>query len=218
MKNIAKYIGFFALLSLITGINTGCDLTIQEPYEFTPAVPDLITFKDKTVWDWLQTQKSSDTATVKSTNKFDLMIAAITYAGLEEEYKSGSNQTFILLNNNVFTASNEINVALTGKTAGPITTADKTRLTNLLKYHIINAYVDQLKALPVYSTYYEFETKSAVANNKIYVSRNDRYTMNFNGSTDLPATRKAANVAGHNYVFSNGIGHIVNNYTRVAAF
>lgn len=218
MKNIAKYIGFLGFLSLIMGVNTGCDLIIQEPYELVQEVPDLITFKDKTVWDWLQTQKTPDTAKTKATNKFDFMIDAITYAGLEEEYKSGSNQTFILLSNNAFTGASEINVTLTGKTAGPITAADKTRLTNLLKYHILNAYVDQLKALPVYGNYYEFATKSAVANNKIYISRNDRYSINLNGSTNLPSTKKASNVVGHNYVFSNGIGHIVNNYTRVAAF
>jgi hypothetical protein len=218
MKNIVKYIGFFTFLSFVVGANMGCGLSVQKPYEYEPEVLKLVDFKDKTVWDWLQTQKTPDTAKVKAGNKFDFMIDAITYAGLEEEYKSGSNQTYILLSNSAFTAANEINFALTGKVAGPITTADKVRLANLLKSHIVTAYVDQIKALPVWGTSYEFNTKGTGANSKMYINRNERYFISLNGSTDLPTTKKAVTIVGHNYVFSNGIGHIANTHARLVAF
>jgi hypothetical protein len=218
MKNIVKYIGFFTFLTFMVGANIGCGLSVQKPYEYEPEVLKLVEFKDKTVWDWLQTQKTPDTAKTKANNKFDFMIDAITYAGLEEEYKSGSNQTFILLSNAAFTGAAEINFALTGKTAGPITTADKVRLTNVLKSHIVTAYVDQIQALPVIGTSYEFDTKGTGANSKMYMSRTERYFMSINSATNLPTTKKAVTISGHNYVFSNGIGHIANTHARLVAF
>jgi hypothetical protein len=218
MKNTLKYIVSRLLVGAMFFVWAGCGLSIQEPYEFKEEVPTLIDFKNQTVWDWLQTQKSPDTATIKSANKFDFMIEAINHAGLQDLYKTGSNQTFILLNNGAFNRTNEIFPVLTGTTAGPITRADKVRLANLLKYHIVKAYIDQIKALPVWGRSYEFDSQLEGASGKIHFMRNERYFISINSSADLVTTKKSITIVGHNYVFSNGIGHISSNYARLTAF
>jgi Fasciclin domain len=197
---------------------TGCDLAVQEPYDFKEEVPTLPDFKNQTVWDWLQTQKSPEGAVTKATNKFDFLIEAIEYAGLQDLYRTGSNQTFVLLNNSAFNRASEIYPVLTGALTGPITKADKVRLSNLLKYHIVKSYIDQAQALPVWGRSYEFESLLDGPNGKIHFMRNERYGISINSSTDLPTTRKSVVIVGHNYIFSNGIAHISANYARLTAF
>ena len=148
-------IGFSAFLVISCG-----DLKQQEKFIFKPGIPELVTFKDQTAWEFIQKQTSTVGA-VPSGNKFDFMITLIKVAGLEEEYnKNVSNRTYLLLNNSSFTGTGRINALLTGVVAGTgdLTKVDKVRAANLLKYHIIDAYVNQTTSLPIYFVNYEFKT------------------------------------------------------------
>lgn len=218
MKNTLTSIVNCLFLGTMLFFLAGCGLSVQKPYDFVEDVPTLPDFTNQTAWDWLQTQKSPEGSATKLTNKFDFLIEAIEYAGLQDLYKTGSKQTFILLNNNAFNRANEIYPVLTGAVTGPITRADKVRLSNILKYHIIKSYVDQAQALPVWGRSYEFETLLDGPSGKIHLQRNERYGITINTSTDLPTTRKSATIVAHNYIFSNGIAHISANYARLTAF
>jgi uncharacterized surface protein with fasciclin (FAS1) repeats len=220
MKNIAHLFLIMGLCLLVS-----CNLKLQEPFDFTPEAPTLTTFKDKTAFEWLQNQKTPDTAKTLNLERFDLLLAAIDSTGLQAEFiKSGDQRTFLLLNNAAFLGTGRIVSIIGGTTSTALlrlpvlTTANKLRLTNILKYHIINAYVDQVKAVPIWGAQYEFKTLSDTPNDIITISRNERYSLTINSSPSLPATRRTFGVYRHNYQFGNGMGHIVNNYAGIVAF
>jgi hypothetical protein len=222
MKKIIQKYTFNLWVAIGLCLLASCNLKLQEPFEFVPETPTLTTFKDQTAWSWIQKEKSADTAKTFATNKFDYLIEAVKLTGLEAEYsKAGDKRTFILLNNTAFTGTGKILQLITGSATGkltPITDANKVRLTNLLKYHIIDAYVDQVNALPVYSVNYEFKTLGTAPNDMMTVNRNERFGLTINASGNLPATRRSFAVLRHNYIFGNGIGHIVDNYAGLVAF
>ena len=222
MKNIFQKHISNLLIVLGLCLLASCNLKLQEPFEFVPEVPILTTFQDQTAWDWVQKEKTPDTAKVFTTTKFDYLIEAVKLTGLEAEYsKAGNNRTFILLNNTAFTGTGKILQLITGSATGKlatITDANKARLANLLKYHLIDAYVDQVKAVPIFGAQYEFKTLGTAPNNIITVSRNERYSLTLNSSANLPTTKRTFGVLRHNYIFGNGIGHIVDNYAGIAAF
>ena len=222
MKNTVQKYTFNLLIIMGLCLLASCNLKLQEPFQFVPEAPAFTTFKDQTAWDWVQKEKTSDTAKVFATNKFDYLIEAVKLTGLEAEYsKAGDNRTFILLNNTAFTGTGKILQLITGSATGkltPITDANKVRLTNLLKYHILDAYVDQVKALPIFSAQYEFKTLGTEPNNIMTISRNERYSLTINSSPNLPTTKRTFGVLRHNYIFGNGIGHIVDNYAAITPF
>lgn len=202
-----------------------CDLQLQKPFEYEPELPPFTTFKDKTALDWLKTQKTADTAKTLNLERFDLMLAAIDSAGLRDEYtKSGDQRTFLLLNNGAFLGTSRIISVVGGTTSTTLlklpalTAANKLKLVNILKYHIIDAYVDQVKALPVADAHYDFKTLGAAPNDVISMRRDVRFNLTINGSPSLPTTKRTFTVFRHNYQFANGIAHIVNNYAQVVAF
>ncbi len=208
-------IGFSAFLVISCG-----DLKQQEKFIFKPGIPELVTFKDQTAWEFIQKQTSS-AGTVPAGNKFDFMITLIKVAGLEEEYnKNVSNRTYLLLNNSSFTGTGRINALLTGVVAGTgdLTKVDKVRAANLLKYHIIDAYVNQTTSLPIYFVNYEFKTLLDGPSGIIKIQRNERYSLTINNAPDLPSTRRTTGVTLHNYIFKNGIAHIISSYVGITAF
>lgn len=223
-KLIQSYSYFILAFGLMLGL-TNCNLKLQEPFEFVPEVPPLTTFKDKTAWAWLQTQKTPDTATTLNGQKFDLFIEAITLTGLEAEFtKAGDQRTFLLLNNGAFTGTGRIVQLLANSTSTTIkklptlTDAAKVRLANILKYHIIDAYVDQVNAVPISDAHYNFKTLATAPNDVIWFNRDVRFALTINASPSLPATKRTFTVSRHNYIFQNGIGHILNNYAGIVAF
>lgn len=215
-----KYLRYLLILALFPFL-TGCDLEIQKPFVFTPDTQDIATFEDKTVWEWLQTQKSPTSLTAVDQFKFDYMIEAIQYTGLVEEFNRKSDRrTFFLLNNNAFAGTGKIFQALTGKITGPVNTVDKARLTAVLKYHIINQYITQLDPLINFNTNYFFQTLNDGDSGKMLLRRNELYRVSINPETVFPitATRRSTTVRTHNLRYANGIAHVLNDYTRNVAF
>jgi uncharacterized surface protein with fasciclin (FAS1) repeats len=219
MKKIAKSYIKNTVLFFTLFLMGSCDLKLQEPYDFQPELPDEITFKDQTAWDWIQKQTTPAGTTVFSIEKFDYLIQAIKQTGLEAEFsKAGDKRTFLLLNNAAFLGTGKIIPLLTGSATGTLDKADKTRLTNVLKYHIVDAYVDQIVALPVFGAQYEFKTLLDGPNGVIKFTRNERLSITINSAADLPTTKKSAGVYRHNYIFGNGIGHIMNVHVGITTF
>jgi hypothetical protein len=216
-----SHLKYFFILVLFLPL-IGCDLEVQKPFEFVPETKNIATYEDKTVWEWLQTQKSPTSLTAVDQYKFDFLIDAIEYTGLVDEFNRKSDRrTFLLLNNNAFDDANKILQTLTGKVTGPVRAADKTRLTNLLKYHIIDKeYITQIDPLKVYGSDYFFQTLNEGDNGKILLRRDERYTVSVNPATVFPltATRRGTTVRTHNLRYANGIAHVLNDYTRNVAF
>ncbi|NJN33077.1 MAG: hypothetical protein HC817_01320 [Saprospiraceae bacterium] len=226
MKNIIQSYNLSLLTFIALTFLASCDLAIQKPYEFEPELPTLTTFKDQTAWDWIQKEKTADTAKVLNNEKFDLLVQSIKSTGLQEEFsKAGDKRTFLLLNNAAFLGTGKILALLITRTTGTVLTIDtlsaanKVRLGNILKYHIIpDAYVDQRDALPVLGVPYDFKTLGTAPNDALSIQRADRYGLTLNTSGNLPATKRTITVYRHNYQFGNGIGHILNNYAGLAAY
>jgi Fasciclin domain len=216
----------FGLIILLYTVTSCSDLKLQKPYEFEPDVKTYATYENQTVWEWLQTQKSAAPATLLEPFKFDYLIEAIEYTGLQEEFnRKTDKRTFFLLNNGAFVGANKIFQALggTATTAGlaAIRTRDKVRLTNLLKYHIINQYVTQIDPLYAFATNYFFQTLNDGDAGKILLRRTERWEIQLNPATvpPLAATRRAVNVRNHNLLYANGIAHSLNSdYARNVAF
>jgi len=208
-------------LSLIMGLLISCgDLKIQKKYIFDPNLPELPTFKDQTAWEFIQKQ-TTPAGVTPAANRLDYMITLIKVAGLEEEYNKNINdRTYLFLNNSAFTGSGKINALLTGVTAGTgdLTKVDKVRAANLLKYHIIDAYVNQTTSLPIYFVNYEFKTLLDGPNGVIKIQRNERYSLTINNAPDLPSTRRTTGVTLHNYIFKNGIAHIISSHVGITNF
>ena len=215
MKNIRNL--FILTLAFLA---TACeDLKIQKPYNFVPEKFDEVSFEDQTMWEFLQTQKTPAGAATLDNFKLDMMIEAIEYTGLVEEYnRPGDARTFLLLNNSAFTGSGQIKAALSGKTTTAVTALDKARLTNLLKYHIIESVVYQVPTLEVFLTDYFFQSLIPGEEGKVSMSRNERYSISVNGSTALPVTKKSVTVRTHNLRVKNGVAHITNGYARYKPF
>lgn len=214
MKQIIIKTFIIAVTSLIF---TSCDLEIQKPYNFVPDKFPEVTFESQTMWEFLQTQKS--TSTVLDPFKFDLMIQAIEYTGLTEEYnRPGDQRTFLLLNNAAFTAANQINAALSGKTTTAVTALDKARLTTLMRYHIVETVVLQVPTLSAFNTQYIFQSLITGDEGRVSMVRNDRWAITVNSSRSLPTTRKQASVRTHNIKVKNGVAHVINGYARYKAF
>lgn len=210
----------FFLLAILLSVSS-CELKIQKPFKFVPEVADIDTYENQTVWEWLQTQKTPAGAAVIDQYKFDYLIQAIEYTGLIDEFnRKGDKRTFLLLNNNAFDDANKIFQTLTGSVAGPVNKADKTRLTNVLKYHIINEYIEQNNPLKVIAADYFFQTLNDGDNGKILLRRDERYTITVNPATvpPLSTARRGTTVRTHNLRYSNGIAHVLNDYTRNVAF
>jgi hypothetical protein len=218
MKNIHIY--KILVLSIFSCLVFSCDLEFQKKNSFIPGIPEPVTFKEQTAWEWMQKQ-TTPAGTTPTANRLDFMLQLIKIAGLEEEYnKPVTNRTYLLLNNASFTGTGRINALLTGVAAGTgdLSKADKTRAANLLKYHIIDAYVDQSKSLPVHTVNYEFKTLLDGANGVIKFQRDPRFFLSINVAADLPSTRRSTTVTLHNYQFKNGIGHFISSYVGITPF
>ena len=221
MKSYKNTFKIGLLMSIMSITFTSCgDLELQKLVDFQPGAISSNNYNDVVAWDFIQ-QQTSPVGTVPLANKLDFMLTLIKVAGLEEEYKkSNTDRTFLLLNNSAFTGTGKINALLTGVVAGTgdLTKVDKTRAANLLKYHIINAYVNQNTSVPVYAVNYDFNTLLEGPNGLMKIQRNERFSLTINNSLDLPTTRRTAGVTLHNYQFKNGIGHFLSLYVGLTPF
>ncbi|MCU0469103.1 MAG: fasciclin domain-containing protein [Arcicella sp.] len=218
----------FILIILLYTV-TSCDLKLQKPYEFEPEVKPYNAYANQTVWEWLQTQKTPEATPgvtpVLSLTKFDYLIEAIEYTGLQEEFnRKTDKRTFFLLNNAAFAGTNRIFNALgaTATTIGlpAVRALNKARLTTLLKYHIIDQYITQIDPLYVIGANYFFQTLNEGDTGKMLLRRTDRWAIQVNPAVVAPltTTRKGVNVSNHNLIYANGIAHVLPDYARNVAF
>jgi len=212
--NLSGVLVLFAMAVM----TTGCSLPVQPDFEFEPAIGELVTFEDQTVLEWM----SSDAAVSgNANNNFDILVDAIALAGMESEYDSpGDRRTFLMLNNEAFTGGGEIFAVLGVTELDSLDTDEEiTRLRTILRYHIVDAYVDQgPEALPVLLTNYLFQTLIPGDDGQISFNRDERFRMNVNRAVGLPGTKRGTQVRNHNYIFSNGVGHHVRDYVRTRPY
>lgn len=202
-----------SVLFIVLFMMTSCDLPVQPKFEFEPDVPDLITFEDQTVLEWMR----SDASIGGNANaNFDIMVSAIEATGLEAEYSNpGDQRTFLMLNNEAFTANGEIFPLLGVASVDELDEAGLDRLRTILRYHIVDAYVDQgPEALPVLLTNYLFQTLIPGEEGVISFNRDERFRMNVNRADALPGNARGTQVRQHNYIFNNGVGHHIRDYVR----
>lgn len=214
MKNIIQKISFFSKPLCIAVLFIGCDLEIQEEFEFDPALPELVTFEDQTAFEWINTN---------SADKFNYMIEAIELTGLQDLYNSSDNgRTFLLFEDRAFTDNNQLLNLVTGSNDGNLADGDIDLLRDILMYHVIDEYVDQgPDQLPKLNTHVTFQTLYENADplaTIVTVSRDERFRLNVNYDPVLPSSRRRTIPTSHNYVFGNGIGHICNRYIRIKNF
>ncbi|GAK98046.1 hypothetical protein JCM19294_1668 [Nonlabens tegetincola] len=111
---------------------------------------------------------------------------------------------------------NEVTVLLTpDEVMERVDTPEKLeKLKTLLNYHITADYVDQVPTLAITQTWYTFQTLIPGQDGVIAYKRDDDWDIQINGNgSPMPATARTGgwteNVRNHNYVFSNGLGHII---------
>lgn len=207
-----------------------CDLQLQESFEFEPELGELETFEDMTAWEWVQTRTTPEDAEELDGEEFDYMIEAIQVAGLVEEYNGPTeDRTFLMLDNFAFTGARDIIDVITPDSVSDNTgtdnpsedfeNADVERLRELLRYHIVDAYVEQVPTLFEHGVNYQFQTLVAdSATGAIFFQRDEQYRITINDAIQLPTAAISTRVRAHNYVYGNGIGHVLNNYVRNVPF
>ncbi len=205
-----KYIINSMFLVAMIFATTSCDLELQEQFEFDPSIPELTTFEDQTVWEWLSTNPNDE---------YNFMLEAIERAGLEEMYKATDKQrTFLLLKDRAWTDRGELLQHITGSQDGKIEDIPVETLQKVLKYHVVDDYVDQGPVLFELFADYTFDTMLEGEYGIITFQRDERFRLRMNWSENLPSTKKRVGSALHNYVFSNGVAHLMIDYTTLLRF
>lgn len=199
--------------------------------------------------------KSNTSRLDQSGDNLDFLVAAIKAVGYEDFYNQSltSNRTYFLLNNNAFTGNNPRDIvrmirgsqlpdgnANTGRLVNPDTFFDNwtpaqlNQLKAVLRYNIVDGYVDQ-NTVPTSFVHIFGKTllprvnldasgapaslSNTIADIAFFRDGDSRQTLRINvsGST-LPATATDGgwneNVRRHNYVFNNGVGHFLNESVR----
>lgn len=222
---ILKKIKTFILIA-VTLVFFGCDLELQEGFTFFPEVSLEDPFNDITAWQFIQQiQRLDEEEGGFDGDSYQYLAAAIEAAGMVEEYNSsGADRTYLLLNNNAFTDEGDVIELITGSEevgegetpAQVMARADLDVLRLILRYHIIDSYVDQL-TLTEFGVNYEFQTLIPGEDGKIILRRDERYRIDINRDpAPLPSSATSENerIRNYNYVFNNGIGHSLNDPVR----
>lgn len=214
MKNNIKILKNSILFVCLMLLTMGCDLEVQDEFEFDADVNPQITFEEMTPWEWLQTNPDEE---------FYYLIQAIELTGLQAEFDVNTNgRTYFLLKDKGWIKWNGIVNRELGRDKD-LANADVELLTNILKYNIITTYVDQgPDNLITVDKDYPFTTlyPGPEGNNIMTLSRDRNYTIQMNRSPDLSATVKGTNVKLHNYIFSNGtcVAHLYEDYVKNEPF
>jgi hypothetical protein len=221
MKKYFKNLGYLMVLSVLITLVSSCEkLPVQEKFVFNPEVKVLTPFKDLTAMQFLELDPGKE---------FHYMRQIIHLAGMESYYSADvKDRTYFLLRDTAFiegypkrnrnTYSGLIK-DLTGKSNGDLTKVDTARLIKLLKYHILDQYVDQGPAiLKKKQTYYLFHSLLPGDDGRVYIKRNEFLQFTINQTGDLPNSKMFTNEVEHGYIFKNGIGHLLGQYIRVKPF
>jgi hypothetical protein len=220
MKINIKNLGNLMVLGFLMLTIASCKkLTLQDKFEFNPEVPILEPYKNMTALEFLKLDPK---------NEFNYMRKVIALTGMEAEYSGEiKNRTYLLLKDTAFVTgfSNYPGITkdLTGVDKGDLATVDVARLKKLLSYHIINEYVDQLSpSLPKKQVDYFFQTLVPGDEGRVSIRRSELLGLSFNQSSLIPnvpsGTKKNTNLVQSNYVFKNGVGHLLSNYIRYKPF
>lgn len=208
--NLIKNPGVNFLLFCLVLLLSGCDLAVQEPFEFNPEIAPQQTF-DMTALEWIRSNPNEE---------FNYLDSAITITGLEAEYSTNSGQrTYLLLKDRAFTDGGEILQQLGGSRTAIMADLDVDRLRTVLRYHIIDEYVSNgFDELAVLYTDYIFQSLVPGEAGRVSINRDDRFRLSINRSPDLSGTKKGARLGQHNYIFTNGVAHLSNDSFRNEPF
>lgn len=216
MKKSIKQNWYIFLLICTASIFTGCDLEVQEKFEFDPETEPQFTFGATTPWEWIKTNPGGE---------YNYLRAAIIHAGLEEEFSNTTDKRTYFFVKDEGWSSERANTILNKEFGSQnilIEDTDPVKLRSILRYYILSTYVDQgPDNLFTLDAHYEFKTLSPdPINNKMTLRRDWNYVIGLNYSPDLPAETIATSSQLHNYIFSNGnsVAHIIVTCTRLAPF
>lgn len=215
------------LLGLVL-LFVGCDLPVQERFFFEPEVDLSDPYGEITAWQFLNTPQANrlDEDGELILDNFNYLKEAVQAAGMVDEYNTpNSGRTFLLLNNNAFIGGGDIIQLVTGSAAVEdgetpaevMARADVDVLRIILDYHMVSTYITQIDPLLEFGVNYEFQTLIPGEDGRIVFRRDDRYRIDVNRSpAPLPssATSQFETLRNYNYVFSNGIGHSLNDPVR----
>ena len=222
------------ILILCIGILfSSCDLELQDTYEFESGAVFIDPYEDITAWEFIQSLDGVNEDGSLDGEHFQYMEAAIQKAGMVEEFNQTADtlRTYLLLNNNAFTGGGDVIQIVTGsdtvadgetpeQVMERVDTPEKLeKLRTLLKYHITLDYVKQVPTLAVDGTFYVFQTLVPGDDGLIAYRRDADWDIKVNDrGAPLPTSAYQGgwneNVRNHNYVFSNGIGHIISDPVR----
>ena len=165
-----------------------------------------------TAWDYLNKPRT-DTL-------FNMMIRAIKYAGLEEEYKK-PDRTYIFLANQAITSlsattgvesttsyfGRRLVKGVAGKKLQDYPVAE---IRNLLKYHIIEGYHTYGNLTPNPEPFNTLRTDSLVNTVTMNIANASSYALQFN---NFPRSFKTQNARTSNLqMLNNCVVHVVNTY------
>ena len=161
-----------AVLLGLSFLSISCDLGLQENFDFKPEVDLTNPHDNLTAWEFIQTRTALNDEGELSGEELNYMVAAIKKAGFEDIYNQTENdqRTYLLLNNNAFTGRGDVIQIVTGSAAVAdgetpeqvferVDTPEKLeRLRTVLRYHIVDAFVDQVPTLFETEVRYPFQT------------------------------------------------------------
>lgn len=229
MKKI-KNKKIFVLLTL-SFLVLGCDLDLQERFVFVPEIANTgDPFKELTAWQFLTSDRGNlvnEDGTFNG-DGFQYFTAAIEAAGMVDEYNgSGTDRTYLLLNNNAFLGNNDVIDIITGSEdveegetpAEVMARADLDVLRLVLQYHIIPTFITQTDPLVERDVNFIFQTLIPGEDGIIVMRRDANVRININfAPAPLPSSATGGGnnerVRNHNYLFNNGIGHTLNDPVR----
>lgn len=214
----------------------GCDLPLQDNFNFKPELTISDPFSEGTAWDFFtgpEAQRTGDEGNLLG-DSYNYLVAAIRKAEFVDLYNQtdNPNRTYLMLNNNAFTGGGDVIDIITGSdeiadgetpedVMERVDTPEKLeRLRTVLRYHIVDAYVDQIPTLRETFTQYIFQTLVPGEDGLIAFLRDDRYRTDINDNRQAPlpfpatATSQRERIRNSNYIFSNGIGHSLNDPVR----
>ncbi|GGZ25235.1 hypothetical protein GCM10007049_17160 [Echinicola pacifica] len=219
MKNITNKIKTLALFAGLAWMALACDMNLQPQFDYNAEIVDAPPF-DMTVLEWMRSVNQDPALEVNGLPEFSYLLEAIDRTGLEELYnKPEDNRTFFLLKNQAWKSSGQLLAHVAGSANFPLDSISTEKLEHILKYHIVDAYVDQGPGLPSLDKNFKFQTLVPGDTGVVYIKRGWTFDLSVNrGAEALPSNAKGIAVELHNYKFTNGIAHQVTGYFRYRPF
>ncbi len=190
----------FFISTFVVFMFSGC-LGIPEDYEYTPA--NKSNMVDMTVWDFIKSRP----------DVFSEFTAVIRESGIDTTlyYSTTTKYTYLLLNNSAMGSLKAI--------LGTITSNNKTKWENLLRYHIIDGYYHGLGVLnfdptPVVTLWrspdayltLQLENRNSFNYSRLIVNGLDPATQSLTTSLKYAVTS--------NLMCTNAVCHVLNRHAR----